>query len=416
MTAIAFEVPIRDSSQYSNRGNSVSDSPNISLCLSGGGYRAAIFHLGALRWLNQCGVLPRLHTVSAVSGGSILAAHVAHCFNTGWPTARLDEREWEERVVEPFWHFVSRDIRTWPVLVRFLWPPNWLRPWSTVEALREQYRRHLLHGKDISLASLASPPKFIFCATDMVFGVNWEASRERVGDYEAGYVKPPPVHWTLARAVAASSCFPPIFPPAKTLLSAQDLTRGRYRDDDRDACVDSIVLTDGGVYDNLALQPVFRHRKVLVSDGGGQLTFTLLRLPWRRLGRYPALLQHGIGKLRKSWLMDAFKGERPTKIGAYWGIAQRAKFGSPFPDKWTSKAIGAIRTDLNGFTRAEFEILQNHGFLLAACQTSRMCPRLLSNPPPLNKLHPPYPVWTDMARLRQALRWSHRRFWPRVLR
>ena len=30
---------------------------DICLCLSGGGYRAAIYHLGALRWLNEQGVL-----------------------------------------------------------------------------------------------------------------------------------------------------------------------------------------------------------------------------------------------------------------------------------------------------------------------------------------------------------------------
>lgn len=46
-----------------------SEVREIGLCLSGGGYRAAIFHLGALRWLNQCGVLSRLGTLSAVSGG-----------------------------------------------------------------------------------------------------------------------------------------------------------------------------------------------------------------------------------------------------------------------------------------------------------------------------------------------------------
>lgn len=42
----------------------------VTLCLSGGGYRAAIFHLGALRWLNQCGVLPNLSRICCVSGGS----------------------------------------------------------------------------------------------------------------------------------------------------------------------------------------------------------------------------------------------------------------------------------------------------------------------------------------------------------
>ena len=58
MAVDSFPAPIRD----------------IGLCLSGGGYRAAAYHLGALLRLNQAGLLPRLRTVSSVSGGSIVAA------------------------------------------------------------------------------------------------------------------------------------------------------------------------------------------------------------------------------------------------------------------------------------------------------------------------------------------------------
>jgi len=49
-------------------------APGIALCLSGGGYRAMIFHLGALIRLNVVGLLMPLNRVSSVSGGSITAA------------------------------------------------------------------------------------------------------------------------------------------------------------------------------------------------------------------------------------------------------------------------------------------------------------------------------------------------------
>ena len=45
----------------------------VGLCLSGGGYRAMLFHLGALRRLNEAGKLATLTRVSSVSGGSITA-------------------------------------------------------------------------------------------------------------------------------------------------------------------------------------------------------------------------------------------------------------------------------------------------------------------------------------------------------
>src|SRR5215216_3401778 len=48
--------------------------PGVALCLSGGGYRAMLFHVGALWRLNELGYLPELDRVSSVSGGSITAA------------------------------------------------------------------------------------------------------------------------------------------------------------------------------------------------------------------------------------------------------------------------------------------------------------------------------------------------------
>jgi predicted acylesterase/phospholipase RssA len=51
-------------------------TPGIALCLSGGGYRAMIFHLGALIRLNETGLLAKLNRVSSVSGGSITAAQL----------------------------------------------------------------------------------------------------------------------------------------------------------------------------------------------------------------------------------------------------------------------------------------------------------------------------------------------------
>ena len=51
----------------------------IGLCLSGGGFRAALFHLGALRRLQELDVLRRVRWISAVSGGSIIAGHLAQC-------------------------------------------------------------------------------------------------------------------------------------------------------------------------------------------------------------------------------------------------------------------------------------------------------------------------------------------------
>jgi NTE family protein len=47
---------------------------NLGLALSGGGYRAAAFHLGTLRALHKLDVLEKVDVFSTISGGSITGA------------------------------------------------------------------------------------------------------------------------------------------------------------------------------------------------------------------------------------------------------------------------------------------------------------------------------------------------------
>lgn len=128
-----------------------------------------------------------------------------------------------------------------------------------------------------------------------------------MGDYQAGYMKPP-ADWPLARAVAASACFPPIFNPLPVPLQPKDLTGGlEPHGPKRDECVSDLRLTDGGNYDNLGLEPIWKnHAVVLVSDGGG--TFDLesdRNLIWR-IKRYTAIIDNQARALRKRWLISNF--------------------------------------------------------------------------------------------------------------
>ena len=98
-----------------------------ALCLSGGGYRAALFHLGATRRLNELGALTRIDTFTSVSGGSIFAAHLA-AFATDDPEAwgRRGEplADFEKRVAGPMTELAQHNIRTRPVLTK-LNPKHW---------------------------------------------------------------------------------------------------------------------------------------------------------------------------------------------------------------------------------------------------------------------------------------------------
>jgi NTE family protein len=105
----------------------------------------------------------------------------------------------------------------------------------------------------------------VFCATDMAFGASFIFDRDRVGSYLAGYA--PPEGFTLAQAVAASACFPPLFGPLRIERAPERFKGGRAKGVSADArrqIFEDLRVTDGGVYDNMGLEPVWKgHRVVL---------------------------------------------------------------------------------------------------------------------------------------------------------
>src|SRR4051812_12860607 len=113
--------------------DSASRRSGIALCLSGGGFRAALFHLGALRRLNELGILSRVTTITSVSGGSIMAAHLATVLKA---TPSIGAADWDSRVAQPFRGFSSKDLRTTAILKRTL-PWHWFDSSTGVKALED---------------------------------------------------------------------------------------------------------------------------------------------------------------------------------------------------------------------------------------------------------------------------------------
>ncbi len=379
----------------------------IALCLSGGGFRAALFHLGAVARLNELGILSRVNTISAVSGGSIFAAHLATRL-TPWPPPATSAANWDVAVAAPFRTFTSGDLRTGAILRRAL-PWNWFRTTTGVHALEAAYAARLT---DRALVDLPAAPRFVFCATDMTFGVNWVSERDRIGDYKAGYAAPPP-DWPLARAVAASSCFPPVFDPLPLELSPAQLRGGDVPDGSgRDALIAGLRLSDGGLYDNMGLEPVWKdHETVLVSDGGSIFTAEADRGFIWRMERYVAIQGNQAEALRKRWLVSSFA--TGVLKGTYWGIGSAAphyRAGAPgYSLDVIRTRIANIRTDLDAFSAQESAVLVNHGYLLADVAVHTHAPSLIAIQAPLAV---PHPEWLDEPIIRTALKDSAKRRLP----
>lgn len=283
----------------------------VALCLSGGGYRAMLFHVGSLWRLNEAGYLSRLDRVSSVSGGSFTAAVLA----MNWPRLEFDDsgvaRAFEEAVLQPIRKVAGRTIDRGTIL------RGALLPGSIGDRYVGALDRHLF-GK-ATLQDLPDRPRFVINATNLQSAVLWRFEKPYMRDHRVGEVVAPTV--PLARAVAASSAFPPFLSPVTLKLEESAYTAGTGDDLQRPPFTTRVVLSDGGVYDNLGLETAWkRHRTILISDGGGHVAASAtpnrdwLRQPLRALG----VIDSQVRALRKRQAVESFR--LGLREGSYWGI------------------------------------------------------------------------------------------------
>src|SRR5450759_3779444 len=100
---------IEEAAKFKWDGNSV--EPGIGLALSGGGFRAMLFHAGALLRLNEFGILSRVDRISSVSGGSIAAGYLALTWpKFGKPNVSGAFDQFQNLYVEPILQFSRQKI------------------------------------------------------------------------------------------------------------------------------------------------------------------------------------------------------------------------------------------------------------------------------------------------------------------
>jgi NTE family protein len=356
------------------------DRKGTALCLSGGGFRAALFHLGAVRRLYELGLLDEVTTIAAASGGSTLAAYLAQRCDL-WRNGGLTAEAWEQKIAAPFRAITSRNLNTLPVLIGWM-PWNWLNN-AGVEALADACEARGVTRQ--TTADLPGNPRFLFESSDLVTGGDWIFERSS----PAGARR-------VATAVAVSSCYPGFFRP---------FTESTPR---------RIALMDGGIHDDRALEPVWRtHRLLLISDGGD-----VLRPQWGEsilwsLIRSAMVLWNQSQVVQKRWVISNFLSGQMD--GTYWGIDSspmhyltqpgRTAFTGYTP-ALARDVIARIRTDYDAFSCAEAAVLENHGYFMVEAAARAHLASYCPNPPPLRI---PHPAWTSETTVRAALRDSDRK-------
>ncbi len=336
----------------------------VGLALSGGGFRASLFSLGALWRLNELGWLPKLSIVTSVSGGSITAG----VLGLAWKKLRFEKEvatNFRELVASPLQHFCTLRIDVAAGLEGLTSVFD-----SIAERVAEKYADELFGKATLQdLPGEGEGPRFVLYATSLQTGASVRMSRKYLADYRVGRIDAPKI--PLATAVGASSAFPPVLSPVVLETRPTDWKETDGADLYSDPSYrEKLILADGGVYDNMGLEAIWdRCKTVLVSDAGAPLGAEAHpHTTWtKQLMRVLNIVTDQTRALRKRELVDAF--QEGKKRGTYWGVTTRiADYGladALVKDSATTASLQEIRTRLNPFSDEEQGRLINWGYALA---------------------------------------------------
>lgn len=274
------------------------DKKRIGIALSGGGYRAAAFHVGTLKKLNEMGILENVDVISTISGGSITGA--AYCLH------RSNFEEFEKTIIDAIGSksVIRYILRSRRFLMTFIpasilclgfiilpfteWANYSLLPLLVLVFLLIRYQFKLLpvsvivekayddiFYKHAKLSDLCTIPELAIGATNLQTMRPFTFSKRKMEDSEYARYNPPVLfenrNFPVSRAVAASTCVPFAFSPITI--------DKKYFCDPTLVTVINPVLVDGGVYDNQGIHKLTQRNSsyacdiVIVSDAGNKLPF-----------------------------------------------------------------------------------------------------------------------------------------------
>jgi len=233
---------------------------DIALCLSGGGYRAAAYHLGALDLLDELDLLPQVKLLSTVSGGSILGMSYAVWRIEGQPFGAFYEFFYKFLLRRNVVEDALAGLRDSTKTVATQNP-------SLIRAAAQVYANELFQDRRFKLLLDKAGAEFkelIFNATEFRIGASFRFRASRnpqavIGNNYFRVDRGVAEQIRLADIVAASSCFPSAFEPIRfpddfvwnDLAAVRNELKSGFKSSDGKAV--TVPLMDGGIYDNQGL-------------------------------------------------------------------------------------------------------------------------------------------------------------------
>jgi predicted acylesterase/phospholipase RssA len=252
----------QDSSAAAAVVNNTQPFDEIALSLSGGGYRAAAFHLGTLDMLYRLGLLPSVHVLSTVSGGTLTGIKYALSVTEGVSFEDF-YREFFDFLTETNVIGKGLDGLTPPRSSPFAGQmPSLIRSaaqvYTSPKMLGDKTFGVILNDQTSHLREVS------FNATEFrtanYFRFQRSASTQaRIGNGNLVVRREVAEMIRLADIAAASSCFPSAFEP---LRFPDDFLWSKKLEEVRSSLGDSftecVPLMDGGIYDNQGVDSIVR--------------------------------------------------------------------------------------------------------------------------------------------------------------
>lgn len=356
--------------------------PRVGLAFSGGGFRAAAFGLGALRALHDRGVLPDVRVVSGISGGSLLTAL--------WAYGPEDFGEFDDTVTDLLGRGLQMELAKRMFSARratsnmasaasAALPGGKNRPRrsSRTEELVDALASRPFGVKEMS--DVTHPClSTVISATDLSTGnaVRFGSDVSSCSPHGV-IVDAVPV----SEAVGASAAFPALLPQL-TRTYAFTRTDGSQHPE-------TMLMTDGGVYDNLGLSLLLPGRSKQHTSHVYDLDYIIAVDvgPGRTAPRAPNFM---LGRLKRSFEIAhtrnqdglrarvhelATAGQMKGFVYSYLGMRD-ARIPVPIADLVERHQVAEYPTDFARMTTQNLDAITTRGEQLTRALIGFYCPVL----------------------------------------
>lgn len=370
----------------------------IGIALSGGGYRAATFHIGVLARLAESDLLEKVTFISTVSGGSMATGMIYKSNGYKWPTSQA----YLESTM-PFLYrllttvnlqrMIIRDVLTWPI--RLFSSRADLISKRMQDEMGIQIRMNQLPKGNTGTDNLEErEPRWIINTTCYESGANFRFESMRMGDYKIGYVDDPEV--PLSDAIAASAGFPVLVGPLG--LKTDGFEWYQYKNNKK-TLLDPVEvpkklhLWDGGVYDNLGLEALvnyagpnegYSYRNdvdyLMISNASGESDLQTYKPGFNAIVRLISIPKYQVEALRSRDALHRIVAHQSA--GRYFDSdnycsqllknagytdEQLKELCKPYLRKEQAAEAARIATEIKNLTRDQFMFLFRQGFEVADC-------------------------------------------------